>query len=126
MQFQLKVEASEFPCYITNIYSLHYLGIHNTHRMGFFVKAGSDDFVKVAKAVYKLAIGITKYHGKIQVPGAQIGAEALFSYHFTISGQKPMLQAVRDALGIIGEDPEEEIEEFDDDPGVDLSGLNLG
>jgi hypothetical protein len=115
MDFIIASEGKGYNALITNIYSLVHLGIPNSHRMMVYVDGAEVDQVDIVKRVLSLAMGIIKYRGKTDSPHQEAGKPHKYSYHFAFTGQKSYLQTIRDKLGIVGEDEEEEIEDFDDD-----------
>ena len=119
MDFKLNVNGKSHDACMTNIFGLAHLGIFNSHRMILFVQAEDAEKLEVVKKVNTLFMGTIKYHhSKLD--------EVLYpkkAMQFSFTGQLKGLQAVRDALGIVGVDAEEEIEDFDADEGLPIAEI---
>lgn len=130
MDFIIASETKSYNAMMTNIYSLSHLGIYNTQRMMIFVDGFESDQTDIIKKIFTLAIGIIKFRGKTDSPHQEAGKPHKYSYHFAFTGQASTLQKIRDGLGIIGADEEEEIEDFDadvaDQTANQLAALALG
>lgn len=128
MEFHLITETCSYPALITNIFSTNYLGMPNSYRMMLYVDGHEGEILDITKRVFQLAVCIIKYCGKSDSPHQEAGKEHKYSYRFSITGQKDALNQIRLDLGLIGEDMEEEIEDFDepmDGAASMLAGLGI-
>jgi hypothetical protein len=119
MDFKFNVNGKNHDAAMTNIYGLAHLGIHNSFRMMLFVQADDAEKIEVVKKVNTLFMGTIKFHTS-KLEEAFLAKRPM---HFSLTGQKKDLQAVRDVLGLRGEDAEEEIEDFDSDDGLPIAEL---
>jgi hypothetical protein len=118
MDFLLDVSGTYRASIATNIFSLTHLGIQNTQRMVIIVSGDPSELIAITKRVNELGLCTIKYLGLVNHNQSEPLKSPDYKFHFSLSGTKAYLQTIRDALGLVGEDEEEPIEDFDDDAGV--------
>ena len=121
MEFSFEVNKVSHLAMMTNIYSLSHLNIHNLYRMQLFICGAHHQKTDIIKRVYQLSVIHIKFHA--QRAHGHIGAP--YTFHFSFTGSKSLLEKIRSDLGIIGSDMEEEIEDFDDEVLLPMGGLSL-
>lgn len=123
MDFSLNISGTDRPSITTNIFSLTHLGIQNTQRMVIMVSGRPSELVAITKRVNELGVCTIKYLGLVNHNQSNPHLAPDYKFHFSLSGTRSYLQSIRDALGIVGEDEEESIEDFDDEAGILVSEM---
>lgn len=123
MDFTINVSGTDRASITTNIFSLTHLGIQNTQRMVIMISGMPSELVAITKRVNELGLCTIKYLGLANHNQSNPHLAPDYKFHFSLSGTRSYLQAIRDSLGIVGEDEEEPIEDFDDEAGVLVSEM---
>ena len=123
MEFSINIGESSRKAEATNIYSLAHLGIADKHRMVIMISGKLEELKLVSSRVSEIALAQIKFLAVVDHNQEGKAKEPDFRFHYSLTSSKNDLEAIRKTLGIIGEDEEEEIEDFDDEEGMNIEEL---